>query len=249
MARHIEDEVSYYYDSHPTEEDLMGETSVHADLVLYLFQVLTWLFAGQTCAVYKNLNFYQTSDEMEYPLAPDIAVIKGVNCERVRSWRVGKKGPAPQVVFEVASSETWEKDLKEKPARYAQMGVQEYFAYDPNDPLIIRGSTRRLYGWRFDAERHVMREIPTGQNGAMWSEQLESWLVPDGAFLRLYDRNWQPCLTEAESEARRAAIATSLAEIEAKRAANAIERAEAEARRARLLAEKLRSLGINPDEL
>jgi hypothetical protein len=150
------------------------------------------------------------------------------------------------------SSETWEKDLKERPARYAQMGVQEYFAYDPNDPLIIRGSTRRLYGWRFDAGRHVMREIPTGQNGAMWSEQLESWLLPDGAFLRLYDRNWQPCLTEAESEARRAAIATSLAEIEAKRAANAIERAEAEARRAeaearraRLLAEKLRSLGIN----
>src|SRR5579864_6479733 len=144
MARHIEDEVSYYYDSHPTEEDLMGETSVHADLILYLFQVLTWLFAGQTCAVYQNLNFYQTSDAMEYPLAPDIAVIKGVHRDRVRSWRIGKRGPAPQIVFEVASSETWDKDLKEKPVRYARMGVQEYFAYDPNEPLIIPASTRRL---------------------------------------------------------------------------------------------------------
>jgi hypothetical protein len=32
MARHIEDEVKYYYDSHPTEEDLMGETAFHANL-------------------------------------------------------------------------------------------------------------------------------------------------------------------------------------------------------------------------
>ena len=79
MARHIEDEVEYYYDSHPTEEDLMGETSFHDDLIRYLFDVLNWLFTGKTCAIYRNLNFYQTSDVMEYPLAPDIAVIQGVN--------------------------------------------------------------------------------------------------------------------------------------------------------------------------
>src|SRR5258708_7347430 len=56
MARHIEHEVAYYYDFHPTEEDLMGETSVHAALVHYLVEVLTWLFRGQACAVYRNLN-------------------------------------------------------------------------------------------------------------------------------------------------------------------------------------------------
>lgn len=31
MEKRVEDEVVYYYDSHPTEEDLMGETSVHAE--------------------------------------------------------------------------------------------------------------------------------------------------------------------------------------------------------------------------
>ena len=36
MAKQIEDEVAYYYDSHPTEEDLMGEASDHATLVRYL---------------------------------------------------------------------------------------------------------------------------------------------------------------------------------------------------------------------
>src|ERR1700722_2721804 len=95
MARHIEDEVKYYYDSHPTEEDLMGETSFHADLVHYLVEVLRWLFQGQICAIYENLNMYQTANSDEYPIAPDVAVIKRASQRSVRSWRVGKSGPAP----------------------------------------------------------------------------------------------------------------------------------------------------------
>ena len=130
MARHIENEVEYYYDSHSTQEDLMGETSFHADLVNYLLEVLKWLFHGRLYAIYDNLNFYQTTDPKEYPIAPDIAIIKGIAHRSIRSWRVGKSGPAPQIVFEIASEETWKKDLREKPSKYAQMGVQEYFAYD-----------------------------------------------------------------------------------------------------------------------
>ena len=48
MAKELEHEVAYYYDLYPTKEDLMGETSDHADLVHYLREVLTWLFEGQT---------------------------------------------------------------------------------------------------------------------------------------------------------------------------------------------------------
>ncbi len=154
MARHIEDEVAYFYDSHPTEEDLMGETSFHADLVNYLLDVLRWLFHGRLCAIYDNLNFYQTADPKEYPLAPDIAVITGIAHRPVRSWRIGKSGPAPQVVFEIASEETWKKDLLEKPGKYASMGVQEYFAYDPNEPLLSRSANRRLFGWQLDQSGH-----------------------------------------------------------------------------------------------
>ncbi len=56
QSQHFEDEVAYYYDFHPTEEDLMGETSAHADLVHYLREVLKWLFHRQACAIYDNLN-------------------------------------------------------------------------------------------------------------------------------------------------------------------------------------------------
>ena len=228
MARQVEHEVAYYYDSHPTEKDLMGEASVHAALVHYLVKVLRWLLREQVCAVYENLNFYQTPNPREYPLEPDIAVIKGVHFRHVRSWRVGKTGPAPQVVFEIASEETWKKDLHEKPMQYALMGVEEYFAYDPNDPPAWRGTSQRLFGWQLEQGKRAMRAMPVDASGRPWSPSLDSFLVPEMEYLRLYDRNGQPRLTEAEAQKRRADV---------------------EARRAEALAEKLRSLGIDPDQV
>ncbi len=235
MAKHIENEIAYYYDFHPTEEDLMGETSLHRSLIDSLALVLKWLFQGQLCAIYENLNFYQTANPKEYPLAPDIAVIKGVSFQYVRSWRVGKTGPAPQVVFEIASEETWNNDLHEKPGKYARMGVTEYFAYDPNEQPLDRKTGRRLFGWQLDPTEGVMREMRLRADGSLWSSHLQSVLVPQSDHLRLYNRQGNLRLTQAEAEARRA-------EIEAGRA-------EIEARRGQLMAEKLRSLGIDPDQL
>ncbi|MBV8695121.1 MAG: Uma2 family endonuclease [Ktedonobacteraceae bacterium] len=211
--RREHDEVAYYYDSHSTEKDLMGEPSFHSRLVHYLMNVLTKLFPAQTCSIHKNLNFYQTSDPNEYPLEPDIAVIKGVPFGRVRSWRVSKTGPAPQVIVEIGAQETWKKDLQEKPMQYMLMGVQEYFAYDPNLRPLTRDG-RRLFGWRLDRAGRTMRELPLEPEGRLWSQQLESFLLPDNRYLRLYDSNGQLRLTRDEA-----------------------------------LAEKLRSLGIDPDQM
>ncbi len=66
-----------------------------------------------------------------------------------------------------------------------------------------------------------MTEMSPAPDGSLWSPSLESWLVPDGVTLRLYDRTGQIRLTHAEAEARRA----------------------------QALAEKLRSLGVDPDQL
>ncbi|HKV57261.1 MAG TPA: Uma2 family endonuclease [Ktedonobacteraceae bacterium] len=239
MARHIEDEVEYYYDSHSTEEDLMGETAFHRALVRYLVDVLTWLFQGQLCAIYDNLNIYQTANPHEYPLAPDATVIKGVAYQpTIRSWRVGKSGPAPQVVFEIASEETWKKDLKEKPLRYARMGVHEYFAYDPHELPLPASRNRRLFGWQLDQDSQIMQEMRPAPDGSLWSASLESWLVPDGATLRLYDRNGQMRLTYGEAADQRAEAEARQKQAEAKRADFAMQQAEAEARRVQAEAQR-----------
>jgi Uma2 family endonuclease len=242
MAKELEHEEAYYYDLHPTEEDLMGESSLHADLVSYLMAVLHWQFHDQVCAIYENLNFYQTTDRMEYPMAPDIAVIKGVERRQVISWKIGPGRPAPQVVFEFASKETWDNDLDKKPHSYGLMGVKEYFAYDPNLPPLSRNSSQRLWGWQLVKGNHKMRPLSLRPDGSLWSQYLESSLVPDGQYLRLYDSNGHLRLTraEAEAEARQAEARRAEMEAEARRAAE---------KRAEMLAEKLRSLGIDPDQV
>jgi hypothetical protein len=63
--------------------------------------------------------------------------------------------------------------------------------------------------------------MPVDASGRLWSPSLDSLLVPEMEYLRLYERNGQPRLTEAEAEARRAEA----------------------------LAERLRSLGIDPDQV
>ena len=84
--------------------------------------------------------------------------------------------------------------------------------------------------------------MPVRPDGCLWSQHLESLLVPDREYLRLYESNGQLRLTgqEAEAEARRVEARRAEMEAEARRAAT---------RRAEALAEKLRSLGIDPDQL
>src|SRR5260370_19944688 len=231
VAREL-NKVQYYYDVHPTEEDLLGETAWHDSLIDYLKAVLRQLFRERVCAIYGNLNFYQTRNPMEYPVAPDIAVIKGIAYLYTRSWALASGEPAPQVVFEILSEETWKKDMREKPGKYASMGVQEYFAYDPNEPPIRRGGAPRLMGWRLDTQRREMVEMGANREGWLWREQLESWLVPDDAYLRLYDQNHQLRLTGEEAQAQRAELAAGQVEAAAEQVKAASERAEAAIRQA-----------------
>jgi hypothetical protein len=157
-----------------------------------------------------------------------VAVIKGAAYDPFAiSWKVGQDGPTPQVVFELLSKGTWERDLTEKPLAYAHMGVQEYFAYDPHKRPLAPATVQRLFGWRLNPRDGMMRPLSLRQRGYLLSVELDSRLVPDGRWLRLYDRSGHLRLTEAEV---------------------AEQRAEAAEQRARLLREKLRSLGVDPDQ-
>ena len=116
-------------------------------------------------------------------------------------------------------------------------------------------TTQRLFGWRLDPLSGRMTALVPNADGSLWSEELASFLVPDGQLLRLFDRHRQRRLTEAEAEAaaRRAEARARQAEAEARQAAERRAEAQATARqaaeqRAEALAEKLRSLGVDPEQ-
>jgi Uma2 family endonuclease len=216
MDKRLEEQLDVCDDFSPFfEEESMPESVVHADLIWYLVAVLKWLFRGELCAICENLAFLPPLEQLGPPVAPDIAVIKGVALDpELTSWRVQTTGPAPHVVLEILSAETWKKDLEEKPDIYARLGVQEYFAYDPNPSPLAPATGKRLFGWRRDALSGGMTPLLPNEDGSLWSEELDSFLVPNERLLRLADRHRQLRLTQAEA-----------------------------------LAEKLRSLGVDPDQL
>ena len=82
---------------------------------------------------------------------------------------------------------------------YGRIGIKEYFAYDPHEPLVWEGTNdRRLLGWRYQNGMPV--EIQSDEQGRLWSEELDSWLKAEGINLRLYDRENNLRLTENEAK-------------------------------------------------
>jgi Uma2 family endonuclease len=188
--------------------DDMPESQPQIDLYDYVSDVLKYQYISEQCFITGNLAIYPPDDKT-YPfryIAPDVAVFKGVTLtererSRLNSWRmVLKNRPAPDVVFEIASEDTWQQDLDPKPENYRLLGVKEYFACDPqsywpNHPTGLRG-------WRYPNGN--IEEIQPDEHGRLWSNELDSWLVMEGLYLRFYDRDGNLRLTKAEARERQA---------------------------------------------
>lgn len=222
----------------------MGDSAVQTALLIYLTAVCQHMLRDVPAYVAINLNIYTARHEMQHPIAPDLAIFFGVRIDaateqRLRNWCLYEPGrPPPAIVIEVASESTWRNDLRDKPARYAELGVAEYILYDPNAPALLPGGRLRL--WRRAGA--ALLPVPPDTRGRCWSTVLERYLVSDGAWLRLTDRDGVRCPTAEDAE--RAAKKAARAAEDAARAAEDAERAAKEAAWA-----KLRELGIDPTTL
>lgn len=130
-------------------------------------------YVGENMFVYYSLEqAREVYDEVVEGLepkrafrGPDVFWVGGVDSHRERqawiAWNEG--GRLPDVIFEMLSPSTAEKDRTEKRDLYArEFGTAEYFLHDPE--------TRELQGLRL-AQRFYQPMQP-GQHGRLWSEQL-----------------------------------------------------------------------------
>jgi Uma2 family endonuclease len=120
------------------EADL-GESNPHviADEILHV-ALTAHLASRPECRVYSNMNLYYydvTSEEISaLPyVSPDTMVVIPFQPldETIRSYRIGRDGPAPVLTMEVLSERSHEqRDLNEKVTLYAKLGVAEYILVD-----------------------------------------------------------------------------------------------------------------------
>ena len=222
-----------------TDGEPMAQNTQQAEVMMTLKENLDALFADRDDVFVAIDHFwYPVKGHPEIRQAPDVMVVLGRPKRHRGSYKQWEEGNIPpQVVFEVVSPSNTREEWDAKLAFYKQHGVREYYIYDP-DTGVWRGYVRR---------GRKLVEI----------EGMEGWVSPllgirfgvgFGVDPGVYAPSGERFVGYVE--VRRALEAAVARELEARRRAEQ-ERAKAAAarRRAEQLAQKLRELGIDPNEV
>ena len=180
----------------------MAETDTHRKQMMYLLDALEDYFRDDpNVYVAGNLFVYYEEGDPTEVVAPDVFVVRGVPKRDRRIYQVWKEEKAPDVVFELTSRGTRQKDLGSKKGVYEVLGVEEYFLFDPFGEYL----TPRLVGFRL--ARWGYRQIEDEE--PLVSRVLGLELRVEGEMLRLVDpATGEKLLTPLEAqEARRQAEA------------------------------------------
>ena len=201
-----------------------------------------WFDSREDVYVGGGMLMYYRVNDNETRVAPDVFVVVGVSSKhKRRSWIVWREGMPPDFVMELASGSTWRRDMREKRDIYAEMGVVEYWRFDPTMNYFVPP----LVGERLGDGEYTTIELTTSKEGIMRGYSsvlgLDICVLPDGN-MRFYDpvsRQW--LRTHSESEAALRASEAMLREVEATLDEESAARQAAEDE-LRLLREQLRAL-------
>lgn len=163
----------------------MPEGEVHFPIVSYWHGALYGHYGSQGRLVCVLADHLLLVDRQVGTAAvvPDVMVAFDVEPGERLSYKVWQEPKAPDLVLEVLSQETWRVDVFEKPALYADLGVLEYWIFDPRG---IRRGGPQLEGWRL-RRGGEHDPLPSSSNGDGHSELLGLDLVPKGKSLWLRD--------------------------------------------------------------
>lgn len=115
-----------------TDGKPMGETDIHIAQILDLLFALSRYFRNDphVYVAADLLLYYVEGDPKEF-VVPDVFVVRGVPKGERRIYKLWEEGRSPDVVFEITSASTRREDLGTKRVLYADLGVKEYFVFDP----------------------------------------------------------------------------------------------------------------------
>jgi Uma2 family endonuclease len=251
----------------PTEDELPYsdgvpmESEKHALQMTLLIQTLSNYYheRGRTdIAVHGNMGVYYSIEQARKQnfRAPDFFVVLGAKERRLRkSWVIWQEERAPNLVIELLSESTKNADRGIKKQIYQDvMRVPEYILHD------VVANTFEAFRLENTGEYHqpeykIQPIVKTAYSDAVFlSQSLGLELVLwEGEFeykwdfwLRWRDPETGELLPTGREVAREH---YTFAKQESLRAEQESQRAEQESQRAERLAEKLRTLGINPDDV
>lgn len=121
---------------YPSEDGKpLAETSVHFDAIVDIVTTLR-LYLGDTGILLSNQFFYYSQGYPKLRIAPDVMVIFDVPPGPRDNYKLWVEDQIPQAVFEITSPSTQDQDLIFKKTLYEQLGITEYWLFDPKGEWI-----------------------------------------------------------------------------------------------------------------
>jgi Uma2 family endonuclease len=182
----------------------MAESDPARDYLIYGVETLDIYFAERSDVyVSGNLFIYYRQGIPSAVVAPDVFVVFGVEKKKRFTYKVWQEGGAlPSFILEITSATTQENDEQEKPIKYASLGIEEYFQYDPTGDYL----DQRLKGRTLVNGTYQYLPMDTSDNGelAIESQVLGLTLRLVNGELRFFERvTGQKLLSHRETEQAR----------------------------------------------
>jgi Uma2 family endonuclease len=217
-----------------------------------LFATIVDVFIG------GDLLWYPIEGDNKTRLAPDVMVAFGRPKGKRGSYQQWKEDNiAPQVAFEILSPRNFQTEMAAKRLFYETHGVEEYYVYDP-DRFRLTGWIRQGSGLIAIANMEGWTSPLLGIRFSQANGDLEIYR-PDGRrFLSSIELDaraeWERqradrAAQKADVAIQRAEQAEQQAEQAVQQAEQATQQAEQERAKAQRLADYLRSIGLDPDQL
>ena len=169
-----------YTDHHedPGMYGLLGERIpievIQHPTIEYVAMAVRYILRGQgTVFIGSNIPLRTNPRNRREHEAPDYYLARNVNVAAIRGetaynlWEVGKP---PEWALEVASPSTYERDLYEKPDRYAEIGIGEYWMFDPTGGDLY-GQT--LMGFKLVDGVYESVELARNEHGLLFGYSRE----------------------------------------------------------------------------
>lgn len=160
----------------------MAETQVHVALLASLYGLLGHWLRPRGIYVAGNIFLYYKEGDVKARKSPDLMAVKGVDVvAKRRSFKTWVEKAVPCFVLELTSKKTAKEDRVEKKILYRQLGVREYFLFDPLDEYL----PEQLMGFRVVGGDY--RPLQPNADGGITSRELGLRFVPDGNDLLVFD--------------------------------------------------------------
>jgi Uma2 family endonuclease len=228
---------------------LVAETELHLHWTFRIRDILKHRMRAERAYVGADLLIYFVEGDPTKVVAPDVFVVKDCDPGFRRTFKIWEEGCVPNVAIEVTSKGTRREDEIFKPKDFAEIGIEEYFLYDPTADYL----RPPLHGYRW--QRNGYEPIEANARGVLECHSLSITFELDGRDLMMRDLATGaalPTSTEAAEAQRDAANAQRDAANAQRDVAEAQREAEQSARqvaeaRAASLEDELRRLRAELD--